>query len=446
MPTDFKAHLLNNLPNTLKDSVDLDISIILMTLDELRIDVHDLRDAAFHYLDPALPQATDARGRPTTFQRAYSQYSASLADFHAAHIGLTKVVLEVFRKMKDDEMAGKVNIEDNDPWRGQARASRRELWPKVVSDDVTPTATPPVLSATSSQHEHDHLRPPPNTPSANPSDQHTSTLAPFPDLDLDDTTDAISPHPSLADFDPYSDTAAERQARYESWFSLHPGLRRAAQRSHSIETKAETAETAETAGIGRGGRVSKLQWRQKGEVSPIFEKMVRDGVVSLGDEVGQRNRAIDGGGDAAISGLEVKAKGEDDEEDFDGDVDGNIDMLAAQDAVTKPQNDEDAFSKDDSKDKADEQSTHQPVEFQPQQPPSFSGEGSHLSFGTLRGGGAGAVDANLKTKDLQASLSDLKALLKIQSTPERISEPMPDISDDPHGFRRAFMRTSNFKE
>ena len=377
MPTDFKAHLLNNLLKTLKDSVDLDISIILMTLDELRIDVHDLRDAAFHLLDPALPQAHGRRG-PTTFQCAYSQYSTSLAEFHTAHIGLTKVVLEVFRKMKDDEMAGKVNLEDNDPWRGEAaRAAERELPTRA---DVTPTATPPVLSTKSSQHEHDHLRPPPNTSSATASDQHAPTLALFPDLNLHTTTDAISPHPSLADFDPYRDTAAERQARYESWFSLHPGLRRAAQRSHSIETKAESA------GVGRGGRFRKLQWRQKGEASPILEKMVRDGLISADEEVREGEGMVHCGSDAASSRLEGKDEAGDDEGDVDSNVDGTDDIGPAQDAATNPKNDEKVFSKGDSNNNDDKQEHF--VDAPCQQAPSFSGEGSHLSFGTLRGGAA----------------------------------------------------------
>ena len=201
---------------------------LLATLSVVRSDALIFQDAIDGYTEPDPPEASQSTKTIPSFQAAYEN---AVARFRQAHVELTQTVQDVMNHLEVDERQSKASgLEGDHDLADEANSARVDLPIQGVGVDARHA------SGHSDGKFHvglDPLSPAGSSSTAVP--QHTDTDV-FYNLE-NVAAHSEKPQTGLREFDPYAETLGERQARYESWLSLHPGLRAAAQHSHSRETK-----------------------------------------------------------------------------------------------------------------------------------------------------------------------------------------------------------------
>ena len=202
---------------------------LLATLNVVRSDALIFQDAIDRYTEPDPPEASQSTKTIPSFQAAYEN---AVAGFRQAHVELTQTVQDVMNHLEVDErQRTATDLEEGDHLADEASSTGVELPIRGV-DVILEDAE--LGSGPSAGYPDLPLDPFPPVAYTSPTGRQYYRGPGF--LLQND-----APHPersqtSHTDFDPFVETGSERQARYESWLSLHPGLRAAARLSHSQQT------------------------------------------------------------------------------------------------------------------------------------------------------------------------------------------------------------------
>ena len=411
---------------------------LVATLNVVRSDALIFQDAIDRYTEPDPPEASQSTKTIPSFQAAYAN---AVAGFRQAHVELTQTVTEVLDQLKvDGRQPQAADMEDDVNLVDEASSTRVELPTRgvnVSAEDVEPASG---RSAGYPDHPLDTFPP---AASTSPTGRQYCRSSNF--LLHNDPPHPDRPQTGHTDFDPFAESPSERQARYESWLSLHPGLRAAAQRSHSQQPQQEKHNEDLTAPPGPSCQQPACREARKYESDPGDLTSTPTTSVTLETRKNKRHSRRKAVSDRQPQDLM---------EGYRQHESRNV-VLPQPRTVTptlneaslRPNRISTARGRGRGKGKAHEpkRSYH----------PPFSGPGSHLYHGTLRGGGtAWPPDTNSSiaplTPDLrpQNSFAEALAAAHVRETDAGIdfspgSVVMPRVSG--HGLPPECTGGSNFR-
>ena len=224
--------------------------------------------------------------RVSNFDRALIEYNMAWRQIRESHEGVGKVVMDVKRLGRKSDCQSESLNEDGEDGGSVYTLARTHL-PSTQTDFEEQPAADLGTESLASHDEADFMTPDVSTSSDDDPPSHVQAeghslpsppagsgaprQAESPLSIKSNTDDTLNQSPTV-DSNMYDSTASERLARYESWQSLHPGLRDAARRSRAeslSQVHDGNVDSSEPQGHGaqerRGGHAAREGREGQGE-------------------------------------------------------------------------------------------------------------------------------------------------------------------------------------